>query len=131
MRYLIHCTAALALLLMMSAAQISAADADLKGSIKGTVTDKDDKPVANAQILLFKAVVDPKRELNLEDKPNPEPVARTTTDKDGRFVLSNIAPGDYFVRAWADGVGTGTADAKVAEAEVTIQIKLDAAKLPK
>jgi len=67
------------------------------GKIDGRLTSEDQDPAASVHVVLI-----------------PEPALRsqshryrtTTTDQDGRFALSGIAPGEYKIFAWED-LGTG------------------------
>lgn len=60
------------------------------GTISGTVKDSEDRPVAGAIVQVF----NPKEELAL---------LKTVTDKNGRFLASNLSPGSYKLQAVANG----------------------------
>jgi len=64
------------------------------GKLDGTVSDKDDKPVVGATIVLIPN--DPAL------RTRPDFVRDATTDHAGHFELKNIAPGDYKLFAWDD-----------------------------
>jgi hypothetical protein len=116
-------TAAVGLLVGMSAMSARAADeAAGKGKVSGTVVDKDGKGVAGVEVHLIKpmrrgpgggapaegrkpadqAAVGTKA-VALQETPaapgqgrqRPEPVAKATTDKDGKFEMKDVPAGDY------------------------------------
>jgi protocatechuate 3,4-dioxygenase beta subunit len=118
---------AFALLFTLTNLRASAADTATtdKGTISGTVVDKDGKPVADAHVRLFHPMEHAKkknkdnaenqaalgnhkaREFAKGDKKGrPTPVAETTTDNDGKFTLSDVEPGDYTIVANLKGSGT-------------------------
>src|SRR5881409_2129216 len=75
------------------------------GSISGTVTDSDGKPVANLTLRLEKpgrisikppgGSVKHKTVQPLQTRPAAPPIATATTDADGKFSMSGIPPGSY------------------------------------
>jgi protocatechuate 3,4-dioxygenase beta subunit len=138
---------AFGLLLSLAATRSLAADdasaAGDKGTVTGTVTDKDGKPVPNCQVRLFhpmergakktgkghkadnqSARADRKAE-TLAKGQRPVPVASATTDDDGKFTLKDVPAGNYVVLA--NLRGTGNAREKVTvkageTAEVTLKL---------
>ncbi len=78
---------------------------DTGGAIAGLVVNADERPVPGAHVMLITA--------------NGRPVARTMTNREGRFHFRPVRPGDYLVRAGKMGVGHGQAEATVVEGEVT------------
>jgi hypothetical protein len=64
------------------------------GKVDGTVSDKDDKPVAGATVVLIPN--DPALRARLDYGRD------ATTDQAGHFEMKNIAPGDYKLFAWDD-----------------------------
>jgi hypothetical protein len=115
--------AALALILGFSAQPSRAAEEapkkEGKGSISGTVTDKDGKAVEGVEVRLMK----PRQRqggggggggggnaggggnsqsVNTSPRPvplaqPPAPIATATTDKDGKYTMSDVAVGEYMV----------------------------------
>ncbi|HEX8161551.1 MAG TPA: carboxypeptidase-like regulatory domain-containing protein [Pyrinomonadaceae bacterium] len=71
------------------AQEISAKGASGAGAVAGRVTRDEGKPAANVPVLLVVADY------------NAKPVARTTTDADGRYRIANVPVGRYRVRALA------------------------------
>ncbi|KQR46360.1 hypothetical protein ASF82_02315 [Frigoribacterium sp. Leaf164] len=84
-------------------------------SVDGTVVDQDGEPVADAPVAVLPATGD-------------APVAETTTDADGRFVLDDLDPGtDYRLVVDGDVAGavpftTGFADAGLGTVAVTVVV---------
>ncbi|MBI4852481.1 MAG: TonB-dependent receptor [Acidobacteria bacterium] len=70
------------------------------GTISGTIKDNDDRPLVGAVIRIF----------NNEQ----ETILKTTTDKNGRFLASNLSPGNYKLKA----IATGYKPIEVAKANV-------------
>jgi hypothetical protein len=87
-----------------------------KGSITGTVTDKDGKAVEGVKVNLMKprqkqggggggsggaAPAAPKASRNHDatqlQQQRPQPIATATTDKDGKYELKDVDAGDYGV----------------------------------
>ena len=117
-----------------------------KGTISGAVVDADGKAVAGAEVVVTKA---PEKQAKQnkkqkvgaqngdvlalvadepaakEKKPKPEPVAKATTDADGKFAIKDLAAGDYVVTARLKGTGNGkqrvtVADGKPAEVKISL-----------
>jgi len=114
-KHLLPITAALGLVFgvaVLSSKADDAKDTAGKGSISGTVTDKDGKAVEGATVNLIKArphgaggggdhAAAPKASTghgatNLQHQP-PTPVATATTDKDGKYEMKDVPAGDYMV----------------------------------
>ena len=120
-----------------------------KGTINGAVVDADGKAVAGAEVVVTKAPEkQPKQEKQpkkqkaagenadvkalvadepaaKEKKPKPEPVAKATTDAEGKFEIKGLAAGDYVVTARLKGTGNGkqrvtVADGKPAEVKISL-----------
>jgi hypothetical protein len=121
-KWMLPTTAALAVVLGLSTLSARAAEegkeAAKKGSIAGTVTDKDGKAVEGVTVNLMKprqrsgggggapvapggeapkkeAVIGTPGATQLQNRPTP--VATATTDKDGKFTMNDVAVGDYMV----------------------------------
>jgi len=113
LKWLLPVTAALGLVMGISALSAKAEDAKDaktgKGSITGTVTDKDAKAVEGVEVRLMKPRqrgggagaatqaalgTDP---IALQQRQPPTPIATATTDKDGKFTMKDVAVGDYMV----------------------------------
>lgn len=62
----------------------------MSGTISGTVKDNEDRPLVGAVVRIFN---------NIEE----EAVLKTTTDKNGRFLATNLSPGNYKLQAIASG----------------------------
>ena len=106
-------SAAFALALAVSALPARAQDAkpEGKGTVTGTVVDKDAKPAEGVTVNLFKprqggggsggaAPVAPKSQfghdaIDLQNRPTP--IATATTDKDGKFEMKDVPAGQYMV----------------------------------
>lgn len=123
MRWMLPVTAAVGLLVGMSALSARAADDEKpagKGTISGTVLDKDGKGVADVKVQLMKPMMrrggggpggedkKPKDQvsegqqatrLQAEGKrpQRPEPVATAMTDADGKFEMKDVPAGDYMI----------------------------------
>lgn len=130
--------AALAALVLLGAGyQVSKAEPAKHGKIEVKVM-KDNKPVANAHVLLFVAeehhheaghdathheADNDNHHKNKEEKA----IAKGTTNAEGIFIFESEAPGKYIVRAGEKGEGvaqehvTVTADQT---AEVTLNLKM-------
>jgi hypothetical protein len=107
----------------------AAAKTEGKGTITGKLADKDGNAVAGARVSLVqppgkeaKREQKALRQQNAGEKPpkvagektRPEPLATTTTDKDGKFTFKDVAAGDYTVRAQLRGQGMAVARVSVA-----------------
>jgi hypothetical protein len=111
----------------------AAADEAKKGTISGTVVDKEGKPVSGAMVGVIKpgqgrpggrgganvgngangaakqAVEDPKPapapEPGRGNRQRPEPLFKATTDADGKFTIKDVPAGEYAVMARVEGKG--------------------------
>lgn len=140
---------AFALLFTLTNLRASAADTATsdKGTITGTVVDKDGKPVADVHVRLFhpmeharkknkdnaenQAALSNHKAAELAKKPGkhgrPTPVAETTTDNDGKFTLSDVEPGDYMIAANLKGSGAAREKVTVKAGETaTVSLTLAA-----
>jgi hypothetical protein len=120
LKQLLPVTAAFGLVLGIAATASRAeegkdAPAAGKGSITGTVTDKDGKAVEGVKVNLMKprqkqggggsggaAPAAPKATHGHHDaiglqQQRPQPIATATTDKDGKYELKDVDAGDYGV----------------------------------
>ena len=148
---------AFGLLLSLAGAGVRAADAGSgdKGTVSGTVTDKDGKAVANCPVRLFhpmergagkhgggdadkssdkkgdnQSAAADRKATQLADKPakgdKPVPVATGTTDSDGKFTLNDVPVGDYVVIANLKGTGSAREKVTVKSGETaTVELKLE------
>jgi protocatechuate 3,4-dioxygenase beta subunit len=137
-------TPVVALAFMMAlVTRVQAADEKkTTGAVSGTVTDKDGKPVADVSVKLFSATAakqhKPKQEADepstdkpAGDKPaapkgdKPKPVADATTDKDGKFTMSDVPVGSYVLRVNVKGQGHATQKVEVQAGETAdVTLKL-------
>ena len=140
---------ALALIVSFTAARAAAEEKQPagKGTITGTVKDKDGSPVASAPVRLFNPMEQRKKpaaETQAADpaapgadkvkKEKPTPVAEATTDAEGKFTLPDVPAGSYRVVCAVKGKGRGNQKVEVKAGETaTVDIKLaeQAAKKPK
>ena len=110
----------------------AAADEVKKGTISGTVVDKEGKPVSGAMVGVMKpqqgrpnrggganggnngavnqATEDPKPapaqpEPGRGNRQRPEPLFKATTDADGKFSIKDVPAGEYVVAARVEGKG--------------------------
>jgi hypothetical protein len=156
-KWMIPAVAALGLLPGMATKGLAAEDkapvvapAEVKkGTISGTVQDKDGKAVAGAQVRVVKAAAKPepkaKKQANAaaggavlaapEDakaakaaaKPKAEVLFTAATDAEGKFTIKDVPAGDYIVRTQVKGTGNGQQRVTVTgEQTVTAAIKLKA-----
>jgi len=106
-----------------AATQPSAAN----GSIAVTVLDSDGKPVVKARVQLFA-----KKKVTEGDDAGaakPKPMARGSTDEDGKFTFSSVASGEYRVAASYRKTGSrGSASVSVTDdaSNATVTINLSA-----
>ena len=109
-----------------------AADEAKKGTISGTVVDKEGKPVSGAMVGVMKPgqgqgrpggrggaggnnngavnqAEDPKPapapEPGRGNRQRPEPLFKATTDADGKFSIKDVPAGEYVVAARVEGKG--------------------------
>lgn len=127
-------TVLLAFAAMLSLGLSSAA---LAGTVTGTITGADGKPVPGVQVRLQKAKEAGAKKLAkttaAAEKPKaPKAGAMTaTTSADGTFKFENVADGSYTVVANGKTHGNGKAEVTVAgDTPATCEIKLEA-KTPK
>src|SRR5262249_9956116 len=120
MRWLLPVTAAAGLFMGLSVLPGRAADAPAdtqKGTVTGTVVDKDGKGVANAEVALTKPppkgtkAANNAKPQNLADdgtkakgdKKKQEPLFHTNTDADGKFTIKDVPIGEYLAIARVEG----------------------------
>ncbi len=60
------------------------------GTISGTIKDNEDRPLVGAVVRIF-------------SDSEQEAILKTITDKNGRFLASNLSPGNYKLKAIASG----------------------------
>ena len=123
---------AFAVLMFVAAVAVKAEDAKKEtGTISGTVTSADGKPVAGAEVSVFHPMgkgkkAEPKAEKG--DKP-VSVVPSVKTDDKGEFTLSDVPAGDYTVVARLKGQGNGRENVTVKAGETAkVEIKLKAPK---
>lgn len=122
-----------------------------KGTISGTVLDKDAKAVAGAEVRVLKAQAkaEPKPKVKKEAnaaaggavlaepadakgakaaaKPKSDILFTATTDAEGKFTIKDVPAGDYIVRTQVKGTGNGQQRVTVGgDQTVTAAIKLKA-----
>ena len=120
-----------------------------KGTITGTVVDKEGKPVSGAMVGVIKpqgrqgggaggaggngaakqATEDPKPapapEPGRGNRQRPEPLFKATTDADGKFTIKDVPAGDYAVIARVEGKGMARERVSVkGDDSVTVSLKL-------
>ncbi|HEV8378218.1 MAG TPA: carboxypeptidase-like regulatory domain-containing protein [Tepidisphaeraceae bacterium] len=125
-----------------------------KGSISGTVLDKDGKAISGAMVGVIKpqgrqgggaggnrpnrggnngavnqATEDPKPapapEPGRGNRQRPEPLFKATTDADGKFTIKDVPAGDYVVMARVEGKGMARERVTVkADEAATVSLKL-------
>jgi len=125
------------------------------GTVTGTVLDKEGHPAAGLQVRLFhpfergqrrgagagkveKQNADPGAGAATGDKhgkagkgekggkgDRPQPVATTSTDKDGKFTMSDVPVGKYVVMTMIKGVGGARQEVEVtAGSESKVELKI-------
>jgi 5-hydroxyisourate hydrolase-like protein (transthyretin family) len=88
------------------------------GTIHGTVHGTDGHPAAQVEVKLFQAGARGK---------DRKPAQTKTTDQNGQFTFSDVAPGDYVLEAGGKGVGHGRAKTHVgSEQVVNVDIGINA-----
>jgi hypothetical protein len=115
--------AALGLLLAFSLAVQAADQKADTGTVSGTITDQDGKAVAGVKVELFQpphmnthnnakpeadnADTDKDKAANANHPKHehPKPLFQATTDKDGKFAISDVPVGHYVAAAHLKGVG--------------------------
>lgn len=122
-----------------------------KGTISGTVLDKDGKAVSGAEVGVFKPMArgagnrparggnnngaanqaeDPKPAPPADNggrgnRQRPEALFKATTDADGKFTIKDVPVGDYAVRTRVEGKGMGFERVTVkADESATVSLKL-------
>jgi hypothetical protein len=105
------------------------------GAVTGTVT-KEGKPIIGAKVKLSSA--QRRKDKKFAPATNPsesgakapkaQPIASVTTDADGKFVIPDLAPGEYVVVVNEKGVGRAKAKVSVAasqSSDVAISLQED------
>jgi hypothetical protein len=135
---LLSLVAGFGLLTGLATLTVRAADAGAAtGTVSGTVVDADAKPVAGANVLLLDKSTVPSQDKTTQDqtKPDqqadkpkrkmPKPVARTTTDNDGKFTMENVPAGEYVAVVRAKKLGAARVDVVVTAGETaTVDLAL-------
>jgi hypothetical protein len=145
---------AVAAVLAFGASTVRAEDAAGKGSVSGTVLDKDGKPAAGVHVRLFHPFEKGQRgkgaakkegaetnaadpaEGGSSDKPakgskgdkpmRDKPVATATTDSNGAFSMKDVPAGKYIVMAMLKGQGGARQEVEVtAGSEAKAELKLE------
>jgi hypothetical protein len=125
---------AFAMLLSLSAVTKAEDTKKDTGTVKGTVVDKDGKPVAGAEVMIFTPMkhadhtkpeakaADPSKAKG--DKPVSVVPAVKSDDK-GEFTLADVPAGDYTVVARLKGQGSAREKVTVKSGETaTVELKL-------
>ena len=155
-KWMVPATTSLGLLIGITALPASAAEkphgvkpsatkTEAKGTVNGKLVDKDGNAVAGAQVTLGKpmagarqpqkaqgqateqkpaATTDKKPAVSGE--PKRDPIATTTTDREGKFTFKDVPAGDYTVRTHLRGQGMAVARVTVAagkSADVALTLK--------
>ncbi len=128
---------ALALIVSLAASNVAAQEEKAaKGTVAGTVVDKDGAKVAHAKVRLFnpmekkKPAAEPHAAVPAtlgkgDKKDKPTPVAEATTDGEGKFTMPDVAAGTYRVVCSVKGTGRGNEKVEVKAGETaTVEIKL-------
>jgi protocatechuate 3,4-dioxygenase beta subunit len=84
----IRLRSSIALIALVFTCALCSAAQEKTGSISGSVTDQDGKPIAGLVLKLEQDVKDAR-------PPKTRIVARVTTDSQGKFIFDNLAPGNY------------------------------------
>ena len=124
-----------------------ATKAEAKGTVTGKLVDKDGNAVAGARVTLGKPMVGARHQQQqkpqgqaaeqkltatadkkpaVSGEPKREPVATTTTDREGKFTFKDVPAGDYVVRTHLRGQGMAVARVTVAAgkaADVALTLK--------
>ena len=82
-----------------------------RGSIRGLVIDPLGNPLAGAAVLVF---------ADVEGAKPDKAVREATTDSEGKFTATSITPGNYLVKAQADGFSPVEIAAEVKPNRVTV-----------
>jgi hypothetical protein len=115
-----------------------------KGKVVGTVKGEDGKAVVGANVVLLpprgehhkSGDADKPKDQAAGDKPGhgggnkPEPIAKGTTDGDGKFALNDVPPGNYDLVARLKGTGMAREEVKV-DAGQTVTCDLTLKKMEK
>jgi len=120
--------AALGLVISFAASRAIAEDAKKDtGTVSGTVTDADGKPVADAEVGIFHPMKHAKKaeeKAAKGDKPIPV-VPQVKSDDKGAFTISDVPTGDYMIRAFLKGEGQARENVTVAAGETAkVELKL-------
>ncbi len=122
-----HLLAPLAALVLVFAfsALLAAAEPAGKGTVTGTVLDKDGKAIADIEVRLMV----PARSAGNQPAAGGrvQPVASATTDADGKFTMKDVPAGDYAVVARSKEKGIARARVTVvADQSATVSLTLGA-----
>ena len=143
LKWMLPFSAAVALVLGLSVISAHAQDAAADpGSVEGTVVDRDGKtPVADATVTLTRPMARRGAGGASVQTPQPQPlagagagrgrgaVATATTDKEGKFKMDKVPPGDYVIRVMVQDRGFAQQNIKV-ESKKTTTVKLQLGDMP-
>jgi hypothetical protein len=149
LKWMLPFSAAVALVLGLSVISAHAQDAAADpGSVEGTVVDRDGKtPVADATVTLTRPMARRGAGGASVQTPQPQPlagagagggagagrgrgaVATATTDKEGKFKMDKVPPGDYVIRVMVRDRGFAQQNIKV-ESKKTTTVKLQLGDMP-
>jgi hypothetical protein len=139
LKWMLPVTAAMGLLIGISTLSANADDAK-KGTISGTVVDKDGKGVAGADVAVTKPPAGragkqgaPAAAAKQADEPKAgkaakkkaaEALFKATTDADGKFTIKDVPAGEYRVSATLAGKSHGAENVTVTDGTATVTISL-------
>lgn len=122
-KWLLPAVAAVGLMLTVTAVKAAEAAAE-QYTITGTVVDQDDKPVAEARVMLTKPRAPRNAPAQLAQAPGgrPEPLATATTNEKGEFTLTvekaKLPDGKYNIVAFVREKGMARVEIEAKEGKV-------------
>lgn len=87
-------------------------------NISGTVTDSDDQPIPEVNIYLSESDSEGSETKSIEYE------AKTATDSEGQFLISDVTPGNYQLIAYYPGKQTKTKQLSIKDGDVQQNIRL-------